>query len=113
LLTKPGKDSNSLSESAVGGSAATKEEDVDREQRQQIADVICREWNYGNPPPRYLESSALRERLAGEGMHLSDGDLLGFLDELAEGELLKQREYIGNRRIEGINQLLCEEPLNE
>jgi hypothetical protein len=81
-------------------------------QRQRIADVICKEWNNPDNPPRYLESNALHECLAREGERVSNDALLSFLDELAVANLIEQREYIGSRRIEGIDPMLCEEPLN-
>ena len=85
---------------------------MDLEQRQRIVDVICREWNYGDPPPPYIESKALRELLASEGVEASEDDLLAFLDELKYKNLITLTMYLGYRRITGIDQMMCEEPLN-
>jgi hypothetical protein len=85
---------------------------VNTKQRQRIADIICEEWNYSDNPPRYLESNTLRERLTRDGEQVSNDALLTFLDELADANLIDQREGLGNRCIEAVSPLLCEEPLN-
>jgi len=45
---------------------------VDKRQRQRVADIICEEWFYSDPSPRYLESNDLLRRLEGESEHVSN-----------------------------------------
>jgi hypothetical protein len=84
---------------------------MNREQRQRIADTICDEWVNSQGD---LESNALFERLVGEGMRLDSSELLDFLDELDEANLigLQKPVFIGNRRITDVDVALCEYPLN-
>ena len=84
---------------------------MDRRQRQRVADVICEEWFNSDPPPRYLESTDLLRRLEGEGEHVSNEELLEFLDALAPA-YITQQQFVGNTRIEGVDPALCDEPLN-
>ena len=82
---------------------------MDRAQRQRIADAVCEEWEKSQG---VLESNTLYERLVGEGEQLRNSDLLDFLDELQEANLISQHQHIGSRRIQDVAPALCEEPLN-
>jgi hypothetical protein len=84
---------------------------MDREQRQQIADAICEEWDNSQGA---IESNVLYERLVGAGMQLQKYELLDFLDELEDADLISLQKpvSIGHRRITDVDALLYKEPLN-
>jgi hypothetical protein len=84
---------------------------VDKRQRQRVADIICEEWFYSDPSPRYLESNDLLRRLEGESEHVSNEELLDLLDDLAP-VYITQSVFIDGRRIEGVDPTLCDETLN-
>lgn len=82
---------------------------MDREQRQRIAETICKEWKASEGD---IDSSAIYERLLGEDERLQNDDFQEFMRELISANLISGIIYLGNVRITDVDPSLCEHPLN-